>query len=110
MPRQSSGAYVMTGSDVAPAVANTTIDPTTFNAQMQDFATELTNSVDRLGRGGMEANLPMGGFQINNMAPGTLLSDGATVGQAGGVPTLTRTQAVLATIPGTQQYLAVSGF
>lgn len=50
---------------------------------MQDIAATLGNSLDRNGAGGMRAPLEMGGYPIQNVLPGTLPTDVATVGQAG---------------------------
>ena len=50
---------------------------------MQDIAATLGNSLDRNGAGGMRAPLEMGGYPIQNVSPGTLPTDVATVGQAG---------------------------
>ena len=66
MPRNSAGTYSLPASDVNPPVSNTVIDPVAFAAQNIDIATELTNSVDRLGRGAMQASLAMGGNNITN--------------------------------------------
>lgn len=54
---------------------------------MQDIAQSLGNSLDRDGKGGMRADLPMGGFKVSNLADGTDPTDAATVGQlsSGGV-------------------------
>lgn len=49
---------------------------------MQDIAQALSSSLDRDGKGGMRANLNMGGFKLTNMAQGTNPGDPATVGQA----------------------------
>lgn len=48
---------------------------------MTDIAGSLTNSLDRGGKGGMLANLPMNGNRITGLAPGTESTDAATVGQ-----------------------------
>jgi hypothetical protein len=58
--------YSQPASDVNPPISNTTIDPTAFAAALTDIGTELTNSVDRLGRGAMQAPLAMGGNNITN--------------------------------------------
>lgn len=48
---------------------------------MTDIAGSLTNSLDRGGKGGMLANLPMNGHRITGLAPGENPTDAATVGQ-----------------------------
>lgn len=49
---------------------------------MQDIAQALSNSLSRDGVGAMRAPLDMGGFKVQNTAPGTGPSDLATLGQA----------------------------
>ena len=55
MPRNSSGVYSLPSGN--PVVTNTTITSTWANATMPDMGSELTNSLDRSGRGGMLAAL-----------------------------------------------------
>lgn len=53
MPRDASGNFAFTPSTVAPAVDNTVISATDFNAAMDDIATEMEDSLSRSGKGGM---------------------------------------------------------
>lgn len=85
MPRSPSGVYSEPVSTVAPAVAITTIDPTAFNGLMADIGTEITNSLDRAGRGAMTAALPMGGFKISNLGTPSVANDAATKAYADSV-------------------------
>ncbi len=64
MPRGSNGAYTQPGG--TSAVTQTTISSSAYNTLIGDIGTELTNSVDRYGRGNMSAALNMGGHQITN--------------------------------------------
>lgn len=80
MPRSSGGVYSRPASDVNPPVNLTFIDPVAFDAAIADIATELTNSVDRLGRGAAQADLPMGGFKIKGLAAPVLAGDAASLG------------------------------
>lgn len=57
MSRNASGSYTLPANSVGPAVAGTTISPADFNSTAADIATELTNSLDRGGRGAMTAAL-----------------------------------------------------
>ena len=66
MPRNSSGTYTSPPGDAA--VSGATISSVAYNGQNSDFASEVTNSLDRLGRGGMQANLPMGANRITGLA------------------------------------------
>lgn len=65
MPRNAAGLYTLPDP---PRVPNTVIDSPDENATRDDIATELTNSLDRNGRGGMLAP-----FRI---ADGTLAAPG----------------------------------
>jgi microcystin-dependent protein len=77
MPRGSGGIYSQPASDVNPPISGTVIDPAAFAALMTDISTEISNSLDRLGRGGMLANLQMGGFKITGAGAATSATDGA---------------------------------
>lgn len=56
------------------------IDPVAFAAALTDIATEITNSLDRLGRGAMLSNIQMGGFGISGLAAAVLSTDAARLG------------------------------
>jgi hypothetical protein len=53
MPRNSSGNYTLPAGN--PVVTGTTITSTWANTTMQDIGSEVTNSLDRQGRGSMLA-------------------------------------------------------
>jgi microcystin-dependent protein len=53
------------------------------NPPMLDIEAALSSSLDRDGKGGMRAALPMGGNKITGLAPGTNPTDAATVSQLG---------------------------
>jgi len=79
LPRNSSGDFslppgsiVNTGDDVLPSQ---------HNPPLQDLAQAMGNSLDRDGKGGMRADLPMNGNKITDVAPGTNPTDVATVSQ-----------------------------
>jgi phage-related tail fiber protein len=76
MPRTSGGVYTAPAN--TSAVSGQPISSAAFNSLESDIGNELTNSLDRLGRGGMQAALNMGGFQINGLADPTLNQDAAT--------------------------------
>ncbi len=76
MPRNSSGQYTLPPGDAA--VSSGPISSLAYNGQNSDFAGELTNSLDRLGRGAMEANFPMGANRIVGMADPIAATDAAT--------------------------------
>ena len=65
MPRQISGIYTLPNGPVMP---DTTIESLDENQTRNDIATELTNSLDRNGRGGMLA--PFRIFDGTMAAPG----------------------------------------
>lgn len=83
MPRSASGAYVQPGG--TSAVSGQVISSVAHNTLASDIGTELTNSLDRLGRGAMEANLSLAGFKVTNLAPGVAASDAVRVDQLGTV-------------------------
>ena len=62
MPRQANGLDLQPANTAA--VSGQTVSSTAFNTLVTDVYNEITNSVDRLGRSAMQANLPMGGFVI----------------------------------------------
>ena len=79
MPRNGAGIYSRPASDVNPPVALAVIDPVAVDGALADIASELTNSLDRLGRGAMEAALPMGGFRVTGVGSSVLSTDAATL-------------------------------
>jgi microcystin-dependent protein len=79
MPRASSGIYVRPASDVNPKVATQVIDPVALDNEQNDIASEITNSLDRLGRAAMLAILNMGGFRISNVASPVGPNDAARI-------------------------------
>lgn len=82
MPRGSNGVYVAPAG--TSAVTRTQISSSAFNTLETDIGSELTNSVDRLGRGSMQAALNMGAHQINAVADGTAAGDAINLGQLQG--------------------------
>lgn len=75
MPRQANGTYLQPAN--TNAVSGTTISSSAYNNLQTDLGNEITNSVDRGGRGSMTANLNLGSYQINNLANPTTSTDGA---------------------------------
>lgn len=76
MPRQANGNYIAPANTAA--VTSTPISSTAFNTLESDIGTEITNSLDRLGRSAMQASLPMGTNKITGMADPAVATDGAT--------------------------------
>src|SRR5258708_4068555 len=62
MPRDGSGNYTKPVNSVGPAVPLTTISSTDFNQLTTDLAGEMTDSLDRSGKGAMLAGLAAGAF------------------------------------------------
>lgn len=108
MPRQSNGSYLQPGG--TSAVTNTVISSTADNTLVTDIGTEIGNSVDRLGRGSMAANLNLGGYKINNLLGGVLPTDAANVAQLANLGQITRATAIGTNIPVSTPVLFVSGF
>jgi len=75
MPRQSNGTYVAPSN--TSAVSGQTISSSAYNSLQTDLGNEITNSVDRGGRGAMTANFNAGGYQINSLASPTISTDAA---------------------------------
>lgn len=80
MSRDSAGTYTLPAGTATAANA-TPILPSQHNPGFNDVATELTNSLDRLGRGAMQANIAMGGFKVTGLANGSAATDSAAFGQ-----------------------------
>jgi len=76
MSRNSSGTYSLPGGN--PVVTGTTISSTWGNTTLSDIATELTNSLDRSGRGAMLASLQL--FAGTVSSPGLNFSLESTSG------------------------------
>lgn len=73
MARNSSGTYSLPAGN--PVVSGTTISSTWANNTETDIASEITNSLDRQGRGAMSAPL--------QLSDGTVLAPGLTFGSDG---------------------------
>lgn len=80
MPRDQNGNYSL--PPIYVAVTGQTVMAEQHNIPLQDIARALTGSLPRNGSAPMGANLPMAGFRITQLGPGTQLTDAATVGQA----------------------------
>jgi hypothetical protein len=76
MPRNSAGVYSLPASN--PVVPFTTIATSWANPTMSDIAAELTNSLDRTGRGGMLA--PFRIFDGTVVQPGLAFANEAGLG------------------------------
>jgi hypothetical protein len=76
MSRQANGVYLPPANTAA--VSNQPIGSAAFNTLITDIGTEITNSVDRLGRSAMQAALPMGNNKITGLATPTVSTDAAT--------------------------------
>ena len=95
MPYQSDGSFIPqvifinSGSTVTLLPGQQTSGPSALaeamNTEFADVCTNgLSQSLNRLGYGGMQANLPMGGNKVVSVANGVATTDGATVGQLPG--------------------------
>jgi hypothetical protein len=79
MPRNGSGTYSLPAGN--PVVTLTNITSSWANSTLSDIGTELTNSIDKLGRTAAAANLPMGGFKHTGAAAATAAGQYLTYGQ-----------------------------
>lgn len=76
MPRNGSGTFsVPPGTNAVPGA---TIASAPYNAFLADLATEITDSLDRSGKGGMLAALNMGNFRITGLGTPTGVTDAVT--------------------------------
>lgn len=108
MARNSSGTYTRTngkytGSTVWQQAANNgdKIIASDHDAEMNDLATELTDSVSRSGKGSLLADLNLGGFKITNLANGINRDNVLNIGQ---YQDATVTWAGVSTMPTTNNY------
>ena len=79
MSRDASGNFTLAPGN--PVQAGTIIDPNWANPTLSDIANNITDSLSRTGRGGMQAPLSVGTQRITDLAPATLGSDAATAFQ-----------------------------
>lgn len=73
MARNGSGSYTLPAGN--PVVSGTPITASWGNTTLTDIAGELTNSLDRQGRGGALANIPMNSFKFTGLAAGAVAGD-----------------------------------
>ncbi len=64
MARDSGGTYTLPSNSFAEPIAGTAINPTDATTTLNDIATEIQDSLSRSGKGGMTADLQMGGHNI----------------------------------------------
>lgn len=74
MPLNGSGAYTPP-SPQFPAIPNTLILASDYNAVINDISNALSQAVFRDGQGAFTGNQSMGGFKLTNMAVGTADTD-----------------------------------
>ena len=74
MPLNGSGAYTPP-SPQFPAIPNTLILASDYNAVLNDVAAALSQAVFRDGQGAFTGNQSMGGFKLTNLAAGTADTD-----------------------------------
>ena len=79
MARDGSGTYARTQPDY---VFNTVIDEAKVNSELNDIATEITNSIDKGGRTTWTGNQNAGSTKITALAVGTANTDSITLGQS----------------------------
>ncbi|KGM35704.1 hypothetical protein [Inquilinus limosus] len=73
MPRDASGTYTKPAGTTA--VTGQVISSSAYNNLANDEAAALTDSLSRSGKGGMQADLNMGGKKVTNVAAGTADAD-----------------------------------
>src|SRR4249920_2606368 len=80
MARDADGTFTLEAGN--PVQEGTIIDVNWANPTLTDIADALTDSLARDAKGGMLANLGMGGFQITDLGGGTLGTDAPNAIQA----------------------------
>lgn len=70
MPFDGNGNFVPLPIPNFPAEPGTVIYAARYNANMLDLMGGLSNALTRDGQAGMQANLPMGGWRLTNLAAG----------------------------------------
>lgn len=80
MPR-SLGIYSAPPSSWNPGVDGIPAATADFNALLADLSAALTQSIARDGQSPPTANLPMGGFKLTALAPGSVSGDAVNYGQ-----------------------------
>lgn len=82
MPDDINSNYSL--PDGSKATTGQTVLASQHNIPLNDIASCMTDRLNRRGTGPMLANLPMGGFKVTGLAPGTADTDAATVAQVSG--------------------------
>ena len=85
MARDSGGTY--TKPSGTTATAGQKARASQFNNLANDLATEMTDSLSRSGKGGMQADLAMGNHKVTGLATPTAGTDAATKTYADGLLT-----------------------
>lgn len=88
MPYNGVGTFTSLGAPTFPAVPNTYILASYFNATMNDVFSGLSNVMTRDGQAAMTANLPMGGFKLTNIGDGSAAQDAVAYHQVFSSPTI----------------------
>ena len=81
MPYNGVGVFTSLGAPTFPAVPNTYILASYFNATMNDIFAGLSGVVTRDGQSPMTADLPMGGNKVTGAGDGSAAGDLVTFGQ-----------------------------
>lgn len=88
MPFNGVGLFTSLGVPTFPAVPNTYILASYFNATMNDIFTGLSSVMTRDGQSPMTANLPMGTNKITGLGVGTNPADAVCYSQVFTSPTI----------------------
>ena len=116
MPFNGIGSFNSLGSPTFPAVSNTYILASYFNATMNDVFSGLSNALCKDGQSTPTADIAFGGYKLRNIANGILPTDAVSFQQVftGGTfnnPTFTGVPAGPTAAPGTNTtQLATTAF
>ena len=81
MPYNGVGTFTSLGAPTFPAVPNTYILASYFNATMNDIFAGLSSVMTRDGQAAATANWSMGGFKLTNLGNGSAAQDAVTYSQ-----------------------------
>ena len=78
MSYNGSGAFTPPGASF-PAVGGTVIESAKYNAVINDIATGLSTAITKDGQTTVTANIPLNGYKLTGVGPGTDRTDTATL-------------------------------
>ena len=109
MPLDGSGVYTPPSPEF-PAIPNTTILASDFNAIVEDLATALSLAIYKDGQASMAADLSMATHKLTNLADGSNDADAVNFDQVFHNPTFTGSTGTGTTLSGTKATIDATEF